>query len=83
LDDEEWSDPTGSNAYAIGSALVAELMNSIEVMKAAAIAVAVWRAETVILKLPFFVVAPLIGSTPTSLQEACQTEKAQCFQCRW
>jgi hypothetical protein len=58
LDDEEWSDPTGSNAYAIGSALVAELMNSIEVMKAAAIAVAVWRAETVILKTSLFSCGP-------------------------
>ena len=79
---KHWGDLSGSTRYAIGNALVAELMNSIEVMKAAAIAVAVWRAETVILKLPFFVVAPVIGSTPTSLQEACQTEKAQCLQCR-
>ena len=44
----------GSTGQAIGRALVAELMNSIEVMKAAAIAVAVWRAETVILKTSLF-----------------------------
>jgi hypothetical protein len=67
--------------YAIGNALVAVLTNSMAVMKAAAKAVAVSRAEVrANISISLFDVRLDLSPTPLSMQGVCQFEIIFVFQ---
>jgi predicted MarR family transcription regulator len=74
--------PCAGLIQAIGT-LVAALTNRIAVMKAAAKAVAVSRAELrTNMAFPFFMSWALDWVTPCSMQGVCQMKNIVVFQCR-